>query len=156
LKKILKLYIVALALVLTVGLVGLSLATAQDMGGSSSSEASYVGAAKCKNCHPQEFSDFSKRKFSKSWKILKMRGEESNAKCLKCHVTGHGGKDGFVSEAKTPHLIGKQCEACHGPGSKHMNNPADAMAKKELNISNKKNICIECHLCMTTHRTMEF
>lgn len=121
----------------------------------SSSQGNYSGADKCKGCHPTEFNDFEKRKFNKAWKILKMRGEEKNAECLKCHVTGYG-QGGFSSEEKTPHLVGKQCEACHGPAGKHVSNPSDAGFKKQMDIGEKKNVCLDCHACMTTHKTKEF
>ena len=75
--------------------------------------------------------------------------------CLECHVTGYG-KGGFESEAKTPHLVGKQCEACHGPGGNHVNNPSDAGFKNQLKVVNKKNVCIECHACMSTHKSTDF
>ncbi|MFH1062978.1 MAG: cytochrome c family protein [Candidatus Omnitrophota bacterium] len=119
------------------------------------SQGAYLGAEKCSTCHPAEFQDFQKRKFNKSWKILKMQGEEKNTECLKCHVTGYG-KGGFESEEKTPNLLGKQCEACHGPGGKHVGNPSDAGARQQLKVSGKKNVCVECHACMSTHRTLNF
>ncbi len=119
------------------------------------SRAEYVGAKKCSACHPTEFKDFEKRKFNKAWKILKMRGEDKNAECLQCHVTGFG-RGGFVSEEKTPNLVGKQCEACHGPGGNHISNPGDAGFKQQMAIGQKKNVCIECHACMTTHKAADF
>jgi hypothetical protein len=129
---------------------------AQVNSSSSGSSATYVGVEKCKSCHPQEYEDFSQRRFNKAWKILKMREEEKNPECLRCHVTGYGKKGGFVNEEKTPHLTSKQCEACHGPGSEHVNNPADSQIRRNLKVVHKKNVCIQCHLCMKTHRTIEF
>ena len=130
---------------------------AQDFGNNSSaSNATYASYEKCKTCHPKEYNDFSQRKFDKSWKILKMRGEDKNAKCLGCHTTGYGKPGGFVSEEKTPALSSKQCESCHGAGSLHVANPGDAAVREQLKVANKKNVCIECHLCMTTHRSVEF
>jgi hypothetical protein len=115
----------------------------------------YLGAQKCSTCHPVEYQDFEKRKFNKSWKILKMRGEEKNPECLKCHTTGYG-KGGFISEEETPNLLGKQCEACHGPGGAHVSNTSDAAVRNQLKVSERKNVCVECHACMTTHRTVNF
>lgn len=115
----------------------------------------YVGVAQCAVCHPAEYQEYNKRKFKKAWRVLKMRGAEKNEICLKCHVTGFG-KGGFISEEQTPHLVGKQCEACHGPGGKHISNPSDQNFRKQLKVVNKQNICIECHTCMTTHKTNDF
>ena len=117
----------------------------------------YVGEEKCKVCHPQEYESQSKRKFSKSWKILKMRGEQNNPECVKCHTAGAGKPGGFISETETPHLTGKQCESCHGPGGKHVKAPNSLVERERLKASNKeKNVCLECHVCMITHRTISF
>ena len=117
----------------------------------------YVGVEKCKLCHPSEYQDQKKRKHAKSWKILEMRGEENNAECVKCHATGANKPGGFVSAQETPYLTGKQCEACHGPGGAHIKNPSDPKTQAQLRVYGKdKNVCLECHLCMTTHRTVEF
>ncbi len=125
--------------------------------GSKEEVISYVGADKCKVCHPQEYKDQVARKFSKSWKILKMRGEQNNPECVKCHVTGAGRPGGFISAEQTPHLTGKQCESCHGPGGQHAKTPNDPAVREKLKVSGKeKNICLECHLCMVTHRTVKF
>jgi NAD-dependent SIR2 family protein deacetylase len=119
--------------------------------------STFVGVEKCKGCHAKEYNDFSGRKFDRVWKILNMRGEQNNPQCLKCHTTGYGKAGGFVSGEKTPGMTSKQCEACHGPGSKHVANPGDSTAMSNMRIGNKsKNICIECHLCMSTHSTVEY
>ena len=170
--------VLVLALIVLFGLAGYS--AAQDNTGSSASSspavsspspapsapaassnndnsgAVYVSYTKCKVCHTKEYEDFSKRNFSKAWKILKMRGEDTNPKCLACHTTGYGKPGGFVSEQKTPLLASKQCEACHGPGSKHAANPSDPAARNGMKLSGKKNVCIECHVCMSTHSSVEF
>jgi len=116
----------------------------------------YVGVEKCKACHPKQYHDFSQRHFEKAWRVLKMRNEDKNPECLKCHTTGYDKPGGFSSEEETPYLTSKQCESCHGPGSRHMNNPADPEVKQGLKVANKKNVCIECHLCMKTHHKLQF
>jgi hypothetical protein len=119
--------------------------------------AKYVGVETCKGCHPAEYQDYSQRKFSKSWRVLKMREETDNPECVKCHVTGANRPNGFISEKETPELTGKQCEACHGPGGNHINDSTNVREREKMLVSNQdKNICIECHLCMTTHREIGF
>jgi len=120
-------------------------------------QAKYVGVEECKKCHEKEYIDFKKRKFSKAWKILEMRGEVDNPKCLKCHATGYGQPSGFTSEDATPHLMYKQCEACHGPGSLHKRKPFDKEIRKDMrNYIRDKDVCIKCHVCMFTHKTGSF
>jgi len=117
----------------------------------------YVGAEKCKSCHPKQFADFESRKFTKAWAVLQMRGKTKDPECLKCHVTGFGKPGGFVSEETTPFLRYKQCEACHGAGQAHVNNPGDATARAAMiGYVKDKNVCIECHLCMKTHKQADF
>ncbi len=120
-------------------------------------KATYTGVDTCKNCHPEEYKDFLDRNFNLAWNVLKMRGDHDNPRCLKCHTTGYGRPGGFVSEAKTPELANKQCEACHGPGSNHAGNPGNASHRKKLKISEAAhNNCIDCHLCMDAHKDVNF
>ncbi len=121
-------------------------------------QATYAGIDKCKNCHPKNYEAFSHRKFDKSWQILEMKGKTKDPECLKCHTTGFGEPGGFVSEEATPHLKYKQCEACHGPGSLHMSNPADKEFRKTIapHKYSNENICIKCHVCMKAHKGLEF
>ena len=124
---------------------------------SAQAQATYIGVDKCKNCHPSEYKDFESRKFSKAWAVLQMRGKTSDGECLKCHATGYGKPGGFVSEEATPNLKYKQCEACHGPGSLHAANPGDESIKKGMKDYIKDNdVCIQCHVCMKTHKSSDF
>jgi nitrate/TMAO reductase-like tetraheme cytochrome c subunit len=120
-------------------------------------ENKYIGAEKCKGCHPQQFKDFESRKFTKAWAVLQMRGKTKDPECLKCHVTGYGQPSGFTTEEETPYLRYKQCEACHGAGGLHAANPGDAGAKAAMKSYVKdKDVCIQCHLCMKTHKSADF
>ena len=120
-------------------------------------ENKYVGAEKCKTCHPQQYKDFESRKFTKAWAVLQMRGKTKDPECLKCHVTGYGKPGGFVSDEETPQLRYKQCEACHGAGLLHSSNPGDAVARQGMkDYVSKTNVCIECHKCMKTHKEADF
>jgi len=122
-----------------------------------SSRKKYIGAEKCKGCHPQQYKDFESRKFTKAWSVLQMRGKTKDPECLKCHVTGYGEPGGFVSEEETPYLRYKQCEACHGAGSIHAANPGDKIAREAMkSYVREHDVCIQCHICMKTHRTTEF
>lgn len=115
-------------------------------------QATYVGVEKCKMCHAKQYEDFLKRKFSKTWKVLEMRGETENPECLACHTTGYGRPSGFVDEKTTPHLKFKQCEACHGSASFHVSDPDNKEYRKQLmDYIRDKDICIQCHTCVTFH-----
>jgi len=137
--------------------LGLSTLHATKAFAQSQSQAVYVGVDKCKGCHPSEYKDFESRKFSKAWAVLQMRGKTSDGECLKCHATGYGKPGGFVSEEATPNLKYKQCEACHGPGSIHAGNPGDEASKNTMKQYVKDNdVCIQCHVCMKTHKSSDY
>jgi hypothetical protein len=115
-------------------------------------ENTYVGADKCKGCHPMEYKDFQSRKFGKAWAVLDMLGKTKDPECLKCHVTGYNKPNGFISGEATPYLRYKECEACHGPAGNHVANPADSGIAQGLKVNaNQANTCIECHHHMKTH-----
>lgn len=105
------------------------------------SGASYLGAKKCGECHKKAFAKWSTTKHSHAYESLikgrpdypgKWVARNHDVECLACHVTGWDPQEvvpfesGFRSPMLTPHLVGQQCENCHGPGSEHV--------KAELNF----------------------
>jgi hypothetical protein len=76
-------------------------------------------------------------------------GEEQAFDCGACHSTGYsadGNQDGMPGMIGTFAFAGVQCEACHGPGSLHVNNPHSF----KLQIDRDSEACLACH---TTDRT---
>ncbi|MBL8821067.1 MAG: hypothetical protein JNJ77_00665 [Planctomycetia bacterium] len=130
-------------------------------------DAVFVGAAKCRECHPQAHAHWSATQHSHAWENLikygrpiaevpqkdstmKMIGRQYDPDCVKCHVTGYGYKGGFESAEKTPHLFGNGCENCHGPGSLHAGQPSNPVFRKPmfLSMEDKKKtgeMCMKCH-----------
>ena len=105
-------------------------------------EPYYIGNRKCRLCHFEYFKEWEKDPHANAFTRL---GMKNNPYCLKCHTTGYRGPQGFVSEKITPELRGVQCEACHGPGSRHKDNPSN---KGALPIGRKidyETVCIKCH-----------
>lgn len=122
-------------------------------------DATYIGVKKCKTCHFKDYRRWKKMKHAGSWKVMEEK-DRTRPKCYRCHVTGYGKPGGYVSEEKTPHLTGVQCESCHGPGSAHVEAAKEAESKEEskdkLDEETKKrihslinkvpqNTCVECH-----------
>ncbi|NVL90480.1 MAG: hypothetical protein HWN69_05715 [Desulfobacterales bacterium] len=106
-------------------------------------EPYYIGNRKCRLCHFEYFKEWEKDPHANAF--VRLGRMKNNPYCLKCHTTGYRGLQGFVSEKITPELRGVQCEACHGPGSKHKDNPHD---KDGLPIGRKidyQRVCIKCH-----------
>ena len=104
-------------------------------------EATYLGADKCKMCHAKQHATYMKMKHATAIEALSAE-EQKKPECVKCHVTGFGKTGGFESLEKTPKMAGVQCEACHGAGSLHMKAP---MADKKKTINGKGIDCRECH-----------
>lgn len=117
--------------------------------------ANYVGAEACKPCHKPEDHSWRLKGHSNAWKSLRAEYRVLTAKdefgraCVSCHVTGYGqGKrKGFVDPADSSHLLGVQCEACHGPGSQHVEaaERAGTSGPKAGGITRKPTNCTDCH-----------
>ena len=134
----------------------------------------YVGSAACARCHPtasQALQDGFHAKAAQalataapagtaSWRAVgrtppHKRGVVGlrKAECLRCHVTGFGRPGGFpaaVPDDPLQHpMAGVGCEACHGPGKAHGDDPKAPRAIARLggtcNECNILPICRQCH-----------
>lgn len=135
----------------------------------------FVGAEKCGNCHTKAFAKWTDTGHAVAFTTLKEgpwhenRAEEKvgwiqrqfDPECLSCHVTGWHPQEmlrygsGYFNEKTSPHLLGQQCENCHGPGSLHVSREEGGASKEELAEARKmvrrtledakKSMCIECH-----------
>ena len=99
----------------------------------------FVGAITCVECHPDEFASWQKTNHSKAMKDLRQDNHQTDPNCVSCHSTGFKSRGGFTSEIATPHLIGVQCEACHGPGVIHARKPAKGYGLV------LESACLQCH-----------
>ncbi len=117
--------------------------------------ATYVGAEACKECHPHAYDKWLGTPHSHAFETLvhnpkdPRRNREFDAECVSCHTTGFTYKTGWVSGDKTPNLKGNQCENCHGPASKHIEEPTnkvflDAM-HRTAEMADKGGLCLKCH-----------
>jgi hypothetical protein len=123
--------------------------------------ATYVGEAGCKKCHFKQHKTWKAMKHAGAWEVLSEEHRNVSAKdddgrsCLSCHVTGWGEEDrgGFVDPETSSHLLGVQCETCHGPGSAHVE-LGKAMLKEKRKTFNpgessltilRATNCSECH-----------
>jgi Collagen triple helix repeat (20 copies)/Cytochrome c554 and c-prime len=71
-------------------------------------------------------------------------GEKLPYDCGSCHTTGYrpeGHQDGLPGLVGTWAEDGVQCEACHGPGSNHVNDPY--LVRLEVNRDSE--LCGQCH-----------
>ena len=122
-----------------------------------------IGSKKCASCHFEQYMTWKKTKHAEATTQLPTK-YAADAKCLKCHSTGFGGR-GLHQRHRHPALAGVTCEVCHGAGSEH-EKIALKYAKQKLTEAQDKevrgsiwllepgNICITCHMAIA-HKAHE-
>lgn len=109
------------------------------------SDDSYVPGKKCKTCHIKIYKAHAKTLHAMGFENLKDAGQETNAECLPCHSTGYGKTGGFADAESTPGLAGTTCQACHGPGSAHVEKGLSKEQRRAAITTNAKEACVNCH-----------
>ena len=115
------------------------------------SDATYVPGSKCKTCHIKEYKKQAEAIHFQTFENLKDVGEDSNAECMPCHTTGHGKTGGFTDVASTPELAGTTCQACHGPGSAHIEKGLSKEQRREAIQRVPQDACTKCHKTHEDH-----
>ncbi|HYS78725.1 MAG TPA: multiheme c-type cytochrome, partial [Candidatus Dormibacteraeota bacterium] len=103
-------------------------------------DAAYTGAAACAPCHAAETGQWETTPHASAYATLLSKRRQGVPGCFACHVTGYRQPTGYrvSSDVALRHV---QCEACHGPGSKHVKDP------RRDNIVGvpAAAVCTECH-----------
>jgi hypothetical protein len=104
--------------------------------------AYYVGSESCRLCHPEKNDCWANTRHAQALNSLSAMSRQNDPNCLYCHVTGIEKRPSLeVLWAKGSHLMpGVQCEACHGPGREHSENPQ----RSEM-LSVNESTCTRCH-----------
>jgi len=87
-------------------------------------QASYVGVDACTRCHAAARTVWDGTAHAHAYATLSTQFKEFNLECVSCHVTGYD-LPGGSTVTHVAKLKDVQCEVCHGPGSKHVDNPSD-------------------------------
>ncbi len=113
----------------------------------------FVGAARCKECHTEEYRAWVNSDHADAWDNL-AEPDRQKPRCVICHVTGIGRPGGFIDVRKTARLTGVQCESCHGPGEAHVKaakaEKKESVLKKTI-IVKPMNTCARCHIPHKKH-----
>ena len=126
------------------------------------SNGRFVGSAKCEACHEESNRVWKRGGHAKAYVTLEEAKPPRNydPECVSCHVVGWNGpgyfpyRNGFDTPEKTPQLLHVGCEACHGPGEKHVaaEDGSDEALKEKLRkamiltkADAKKHFCLTCH-----------
>lgn len=113
----------------------------------------YVGNARCGECHVKDHELWRNSKHGHAWETLE-RAEKDPQRygwpvteypdCVSCHVVGYGEQSGFVSPETTRELADVGCERCHGAGSAHVNAPTTSKMGRVGN-GTPSVVCTQCH-----------
>jgi len=114
--------------------------------------ATFVGAETCKSCHPNTFARWAGSKHAHAFESLEKDPKPNtifDAECVTCHTTGFEYTSGWKSPTATAFLKGNQCENCHGPASKHVEQPDNGEFRAALHLTaeqaDKNRLCLRCH-----------
>jgi len=106
-------------------------------------QSPYVGEEVCQTCHQAEHKVWSASNHAMAYDDLEAVGKSFDPECIQCHVVGFDKPGGFVDMSMTGHLMGVQCESCHGAGRAHV----EAQGKVALPNSDwdRGKMCAQCH-----------
>lgn len=101
----------------------------------------YAGQAECELCHEAAVQFWRTTRHSHAWQTLEKSDKTFDVECVSCHVTGWQ-EAGGSALGHTDRLQNVQCEACHGPASKHAEmGGGEAYVKRAVPSSQ----CERCH-----------
>jgi hypothetical protein len=104
-------------------------------------QASYVGIDACTSCHAAARTVWNGTPHAHAYATLADQFKELNLECVSCHVTGYE-RPGGSTVTHVDGLKNVQCEVCHGPGSRHVQRPAD---KTRIVAAPDPAVCLGCH-----------
>jgi len=109
-----------------------------------SGKSPYVGAEICSTCHSTQHAVWSDSQHAIAYEDLEDVGKAFDPACIGCHTVGFDKPGGFFDINVTGHLLGVQCESCHGAGRIHV----EAVGKEPLPNAkwNRQKICGQCHI----------
>jgi len=117
------------------------------------SGVAYVGADACRDCHVQEYEQWSRTPHAGAFAVIIKTRRGHDPGCTPCHTTGQGHKGGFGDQAapKGNPMTNVQCEVCHGPGDDHVKAPAALKKATIYGITDQCSFCIIQGMCSTCH-----
>ncbi len=107
--------------------------------------ASYAGADACKKCHEQEYAQWSKTAHAAAANSPAAASAPTD-KTYRFN-TGSGSPGGYP----VPGRQGVQCEACHGPGERHVKEPQKKGQDYIVGLGGSCDNCVVEQICRTCH-----
>ncbi len=103
----------------------------------------YAGSQSCYLCHADTHTNWTATAHARSYQSLVELGQQNNAVCLQCHVTGFQDDGGFIDSVTTQSLSHVGCESCHGPAKDHAQNVNDESKRPPKSML--ATVCSKCH-----------
>jgi hypothetical protein len=109
-----------------------------------SGKSPYLGEQVCSTCHVAQHKRWSDSQHAIAYEDLEEVGKSFDPACIGCHTVGFDKPGGFFDINVTGHLLGVQCESCHGAGRAHV----EAAGKKPSPNAkwSRQKICGQCHV----------
>jgi len=107
--------------------------------------AKYTGASSCKECHSEEYASWEKTLHAKVHKNKKAKAVPPDK--LFRYNTGIGSAGGYPE----PNREGVQCEACHGPGERHVDKPKAKGQNYIIDLGSECASCVVEQICRRCH-----
>ncbi len=101
--------------------------------------ATYLGVAKCAECHQPFVESWKKTRHAVAFSSLEQAGKGADPECIQCHSVGFREKGGFYTIETTPELANVQCEECHGLDREHIEDFSRPMEPVS------ESVCLKCH-----------
>ncbi len=106
-----------------------------------SGTARYMGGSVCVSCHEDASTFWQGTGHASAYATLTTQFKEFNLDCVSCHVTGYG-RPGGSTVTHVENLKDVQCEACHGPGSRHVEGGGNTNL---ITLTPAESTCRGCH-----------
>ncbi|MDT8382936.1 MAG: multiheme c-type cytochrome [Gammaproteobacteria bacterium] len=104
----------------------------------------FAGEAVCQTCHAAQHQVWFDTAHATAYEKLEAVSKAFDPACIRCHVVGFDQPGGFFDINITAHLMGVQCESCHGAGQAH------AAAGGSQPLANAgwtpQQMCGQCHV----------
>jgi predicted CXXCH cytochrome family protein len=102
--------------------------------------SAYAGGDRCVQCHVPQYENWQVTPHARAYQTLVQKGSQYAVECLVCHTTGYGEPGGYSPLQKERSImINVQCEACHGPASRHQVSTSGVIR------NGGRQVCIGCH-----------
>ncbi len=108
-----------------------------------SGQSPFVGETVCQTCHEKQHKTWFDSQHAIAYESLENVNKAFDPACIQCHTVGFDQPGGFFDMNVTGHLMGVQCESCHGAGREHV----EAAGGKALPNTDwsKEKVCAQCH-----------